>query len=208
MTARTSYLHLYSELARENAKQLASVEAQFHALESKGAGTGSLDDLHALEFDLNALEGAIAKHALTVIVFTAMAVEAYCYDYAARHLSDKYARDYVDKLDLIGKLVVIPRLVTGRELPRNKKWFSLAKDMVKARNSIVHNKSLDIPGAGAEAKKHFAAIQKKESQILQSARQSIELLELLVAEIGELDPDESVWIESYLAGKSNHLEAQ
>jgi hypothetical protein len=203
MTARITSIPLYSEIVRENAQKMASVEVQIIALKNQISKTNDVDAPPDLISELIALEDNLAKHASIVIVFSAIAIESYFYDYAARHLSDNFVQNYLDKLDMIGKLVVIPRLITGKELPRNKKWFSLAKNIVKARNLIVHSKSSDFPTATTEGvQQHLKKIESIDNLYLQSAREAIELLDILVVELSTLNPDEAIWVEGYLAEKS------
>jgi len=208
MTARTSFIPLYSEIARESLEKLARIKAQISALENGISKTEKTDE--TLFPGLMSLENELGKTAFVIIIFSAIAIEAYIYDYAARHLSDKFVQEYIDKLDLIGKLIVVPRLITGQELPRNKKWFGLAKAIVKTRNMIVHSKSSAISLATTDDAQHYLAkIKATEEQILQSAKQAVELLDLLVVELSVIDPDEALWLESYLVGKSQpNLEAK
>lgn len=49
-------------------------------------------------------------------VFSAMALEAAAFDLAAIQLSDKVAANYLDKMDLLGKGMIVPRLICGRSL--------------------------------------------------------------------------------------------
>jgi len=79
------------------------------------------------------------------VTFGAMCLEAFIYDYAAHNLSDTYTRKYLDKLDLISKWVIIPRLVTGKILPRESQAFEHLKRLVKERNELVHPKSSVLP---------------------------------------------------------------
>lgn len=90
------------------------------------------------------MQEGMAKYAAGAIIFSAIAVEAYIYDYAARHLSDSYAQSYVDKLDPASKWMVVPRLVEGRDLPNRGKWLPILKNLAKQRNLIVHNKSMEV----------------------------------------------------------------
>jgi hypothetical protein len=58
----------------------------------------------------------IAEHSVTIVLYVAMALEAAIFDLAAIHLGQKYAEEVVDKLDLKGKWLVIPRLICGKGL--------------------------------------------------------------------------------------------
>ena len=131
-----------------------------------------------------------------MIVFSAIAVEAYIYDYAARHLSDKFVQSYLDKLDLISKWMIVPRLITGKSLPHSGKWMMLLKALVKERNSIVHSKSKETPFDLKEAKDFYKKLNERNASIPQKARQAIELLNELAAELSNLDPEEALWTES------------
>ncbi len=68
-----------------------------------------------------------------------MTLEAYIYDYAVRRLSKELA-EYADKLDVLGKWLIIPRLVTGKEIPRGERAFQLLQKLIANRNKIVHHK--------------------------------------------------------------------
>lgn len=207
MAARTSFIRLYSEIARDSLEKLASIEMQISELEKEISKTGRNDG--APFPALISLENELGKTAFVTIIFSAIAIEAYIYDYAARHLSDKFSKEYIDKLDLVGKLVIVPKLITGQELPRNKKWFGLAKNIVKTRNMIVHNKSSTIPLSVDDAQQYISKIKIIDEHILQSAKQAVELLDLLVVELSTIDPSEAIWLEIYFAGKSQpNLEAK
>jgi hypothetical protein len=201
-STRISSISLYSDIARENSEKMAFVEAQISALEARIANSTVPDEFPELEFELMSLQDLRGKHALIVIVFSAIAIESYIYDYAARHFSDNFVQDYLDKLDVIGKLVVIPRLITGKELSRNRKWFSLIKNIVKSRNLIVHSKSSTPPFTAEGAQRYLKKIKNTDELFLQSARHAVELLDTLVVEISVLDPDEEIWVEGYLAKRS------
>jgi hypothetical protein len=123
-------------------------------------------------------------------------VESYIYDYAARHFSDSYVKNYIDKMDVKGKWVVVPRLITGRELPRSHKWFKLLETLISERNSIVHNKSSQIPESPSDAQVLMKIINEKNRIFPGKARQAIELLDILAVEMKKLDPTEGAWIES------------
>ncbi|RMT13054.1 MULTISPECIES: hypothetical protein [Pseudomonas syringae group genomosp. 2] len=82
-----------------------------------------------------------AANGIKTIVFSAMAIEAAVFDLAAIQLGDRVATLYLDKMDLLGKWMIVPRLICGRSLNENGPAFNSLKGLVKARNALVHHKS-------------------------------------------------------------------
>lgn len=74
-------------------------------------------------------------------LFAAMCLEAFIYDYAATSFTDTYVRKYLDKLDLVAKWVVIPKLALGIEFPRDTQAFEYLRAIKKERDKLVHSKS-------------------------------------------------------------------
>lgn len=102
-----------------------------------------------------------AKYWVKAIVFGALCLEAFIYDYAAHNFSDKYAKKYLDKLDLRSKWVVIPKLVTGKEFPRECQAFEHLVKLVEARNDLVHAKSRRMPSNDKEWQRLIEDFKKK-----------------------------------------------
>ncbi len=78
--------------------------------------------------------------AVIVITFSGMCLEAFFYDYAATHLGDTYAKEHLDKLDLKSKLLIIPRLVCGKEIDKSAHVYQKVQQLVTDRNYLVHFK--------------------------------------------------------------------
>jgi len=97
----------------------------------------------------------VADHsAVSTIVFAGMCLEAEAYDYAAIHLTDAYTTAHLDKLDLISKWVLIPKLITGHTINRTGKTVQYLRSLTKARNSLVHAKSESVGDPIKFASKH------------------------------------------------------
>jgi hypothetical protein len=128
-----------------------------------------------------------------------MAVEAYIYDYAARHLGDTFVKDHLDKLDTLSTWVIIPELITGKEMSRHGIWHELLTQLIKTRNSIIHHKSSDPSVASRDTQKYLKKLSDESDLIYETAQRSITLLGILADKIAELDPEESPWVKSYLA---------
>ncbi|WP_232918619.1 hypothetical protein [Pseudomonas syringae] len=82
-----------------------------------------------------------------------MAIEAAVSDLAAIQLDDKIATVYLDKMDLLGKWMIVPRLICGRSLKEEGPAFNSLRGLVRARNALVHHKSKewDLEGKAVKA---------------------------------------------------------
>jgi hypothetical protein len=155
--ARNSGIGTFTEIVRESYKKLVALEAQQQEINEKLAKPGE-ENVERKLVSMN-LENEINKCVVLVIVFSAIAVEAYIYDYAARNLSDTFVKNYLDKLDPISKWVIIPQLVTGKELSRDHRWFELLNKLFLQRNKIVHEKSSSPPVKFEDAISYFDRLQ-------------------------------------------------
>ncbi|WP_433864609.1 hypothetical protein [Ralstonia wenshanensis] len=88
-----------------------------------------------------AFEESLLKSSIQTIVFAAMACETSIYDLAAIHLSDDYAKDVLDRLDVIGKWLVVPRLICGKSLDPHGPAINSLRTFIPIRNKLVHHKS-------------------------------------------------------------------
>ncbi|HEF4763162.1 TPA: hypothetical protein SAN82_005640 [Pseudomonas putida] len=78
---------------------------------------------------------------IKTIVFSAMAIEAAAFEFAGIQLGDKVAEQYLDKMDVVGKWMIVPRLVCGRSLREDGPAMNGLRGLVTARNALVHHKS-------------------------------------------------------------------
>jgi hypothetical protein len=196
--ARTSFIPVFSQIVKENHKKILSLDARLKKLVAELEKASGEDHINLIEGKFQLLEIELAKASLIVIVFSAMVLESYIYDYAARHLTDAYVRDHIDKLDTISKWIIVPKLITGKELPRHRKWFGSLKRLIKTRNSIIHHKSSEPPDFTGEVKKYLEKLQSNDDIILDTAKQAAQTFDLLIIEMTTLDPKEELWIKGYL----------
>lgn len=75
------------------------------------------------------------------IVFSAMCLEAAAFDFSAIQLGDNYTEQYLDKLDLVSKWMVITQLVCGRSLKDDGPALNGLRNLARSRNALVHQKS-------------------------------------------------------------------
>lgn len=101
-------------------------------------------DLGKKQVDMNIWERYIKKsmnYFLVQHLFAAMCLESFIYDYAATNFTDTFVRKYLDKLDLVSKWVIVPKLVLGKEYPRYTQAFKYLRNIKKERDKLVHSKS-------------------------------------------------------------------
>jgi len=103
-----------------------------------------------------------------VIIFSALTVESYINYYATTRLSKSYLKNYLDRLDILSKWIVIPRVITGKQLHPGSKPIQDLSWLIKLRNELAHFKPrkaapkyLDDPALlefGYETKKAIGAV--------------------------------------------------
>jgi len=206
MTARTSSTPIYSEIARESFYKILALEPQKLAIEANLASVVIPDERLLLEHKISNIDIELAKLASVTIVFTMISVEAYIYDYAARNYSDSFIKKYIDKLDPISKWVIVPKLITGKELSRRGEWFQLFRNLIRERNSIIHSKSSEAPYTNEDFQKYADKQKESRASFFKKAKEAIDLLDILPNEIGNLDEEEKFWAESYFSKPTTTLE--
>lgn len=196
--ARISFQPVFLRIVKENHTKILSLDTRIKKIETDLKKESTKNGSSLLEQKIQIFEDELANISLIVIIFSAMTIEAYIYDYAARHLGDTYVKDHLDKLDTLSKWIVIPKLVTGIEIPRNDNWRKLLTRLIKARNSVVHYKSSEPPAPLPNMRKYLEKQRAHEKILLESAKEAITLLEILADKMIEVDPEEAPWVKSYL----------
>lgn len=196
--ARTDDYLLFVELAQEHL--VLTEEWERKALDVDGEMDREMTRSGSEYPPIDLLEEAshaqreTAKHALIVIVFAALTCESYIYDYAARHFSDTFVRKYLDKLDVMSKWVVVPRLVTGKDLPTGGQALQLLRELVTARNEIVHYKTTRLTLPDPDFDKRLAELSLTHPDIAEKARRAVRALEELSREMQRVDPTETEFL--------------
>ncbi|MCP1174356.1 hypothetical protein [Ralstonia chuxiongensis] len=134
-------------------------------------------------------EKRVIAAAIKATVFSAMACEAGIYDLAAIQLGDKYATKVLDRLDVIGKWLVVPRLICGKSLDPDGPAINGLRSLVPARNKLVHPKSLPGFTDPSDEKQLQAVIDEgneQMSQIISAAAPAVQAVILLSLELNRV----------------------
>jgi hypothetical protein len=82
----------------------------------------------------------IERLAISSVVFSCMCLESFINCYGISHYSKTYFENYLDKLDLKSKWIIIPRLINGLQLETESIAFKNFSELIKLRNKLVHDK--------------------------------------------------------------------
>lgn len=138
-----------------------------------------------LLYKLVPVEDERDAHAYVACVFTAMYFEAFIYDYAASCLGDKYVKDHIDKLDFMSKWIVVPRLIVGKEMDKEKQAYMVLKQLHKDRNALVHLKSIEMSLNNYEMVNSSLNHEKHLHRIVGNCKTA---LKVVIKELYEIDP--------------------
>ncbi|MGH9327479.1 MAG: hypothetical protein ACRD2B_12455 [Terriglobia bacterium] len=87
------------------------------------------------------MNGLIELAPIVAVVFAALTLEAFINDYARERLSKGYFENYLDKLDVIAKWIVLPRVILGKQLDPGGSGMNSLRWLVRLRNELGHYKS-------------------------------------------------------------------
>jgi hypothetical protein len=180
----------YYRLALENWRRIQDLRAEHDAIEQTQAGKKSTSDGDAIQ--LAAKNDAIGELALVVVIFCAFTLEAYINHYGIHYginrLSRNYHTKYLDKLDVVAKWVVIPRLVTGKELGPGPRAVQDLSWLVGLRNKLAHYKSKTLT---------LGEIKTSDFLWYEDAEHAIRTVERIMADLKRIDHRaEAGWIGS------------
>lgn len=110
-------------------------------LKSKGYFEHAEFQIYYEQDKINELENSLLKESIKIIIFLSSFLESYFFEYAAVALGQQYTENYIEKLDLTSKIVLIPRLVIGKEINTSLHFWGDIRNLIKWRNKIIHNKT-------------------------------------------------------------------
>ena len=135
---RITAARTYYDIARRHAESFHDYDRRRAALEKTPTSEEALVvRMQEIETNYERQQDA----AMIAVTFSAMALEAFLFDYAADILGDSYVLDHLDKLDLPSKYLIYPRLVCGKAPDKSEHTFELIRKVTRLRNDLVHSKS-------------------------------------------------------------------
>ena len=79
-----------------------------------------------------------------VIIHCAMCLESFINDYCVIKRSSRYFKSNIEMMDLRAKWIVVPKLITDKEIPTDGLAFERIGKLISSRNSLVHPKSREF----------------------------------------------------------------
>jgi hypothetical protein len=129
---------------------------------------------------------------LIAVVFSAFALEAHINEYGSRRLG-RSLFERLDKLDTVSKWILVPRLVCGKELPKDRAPYQFLCELFRWRNEIAHPKAKDAnlndPDLGSEIMRR----DKKEDDFIAFVSNMGKAGDELTAEARELDREDPLF---------------
>lgn len=92
---------------------------------------------------IDIIEYSLLKESIKVIVFLGAFLESYFFELSAVALGQQYTEKHIERLDLASKIIIIPKLITGKEIDKSLHFWGEIKNLIKWRNKIIHNKTKD-----------------------------------------------------------------
>ena len=131
----------YFALVMENFARIKALKKEHDEFVS------SLKEKEVSDYDVDILASKndeIGQLAIIVVVFSALTLEAYINHYGITRLSKNYFSNYLDKLDLVAKWIIIPKVVIGKQLDPGSMAMKDLNWLVTRRNKLVHYKSKKV----------------------------------------------------------------
>jgi len=83
---------------------------------------------------------AIQREAMVAVIFSALALEAFINYYAIEYTSGNYFKNHLERLDPVTKWVLIPKLISGRQIDTGGQAYEKLTWLFGLRNNLVHYK--------------------------------------------------------------------
>lgn len=185
MHIRVGIHKLYFKIAQEQLSRYSELDLEYGDLEVKGITEDELDDISGRMFDIFTQR---EQAAIVSVTFSAMCLEAFLYDYAAKHLGDKYVKDHLDKVALPSKLVLYPKLIVGADFDKSAEAFAKTKELTTLRHELVHFKSKRYdPTDGKSIDRH----DQLHSKLAKGVKDSISTVRLVLAELDKMNGNDN-----------------
>ena len=143
MFARIGHFHNNTllEISIDSFLKFEALNKENELLKSKGKFENNGFTIYNENEKIDILEYSLIKESIKVVVFLGAFLESYFFELSAIALGQQYTEKHIEKLDLASKIILIPRLITGKEVDKSLHFWGEIKNLIKWRNKIIHNKT-------------------------------------------------------------------
>jgi hypothetical protein len=142
------------------------------------------------EKELSRFAETTEGQASIVVVFTAIVLESFIQNYAARKLGANFAEQHVDKMALLTKWLVVPRLAVGQAIPPDHPAMELLRRLIAARNGIAHLKAKNMPWESVPDT--LRRLKPSGRRLIEAGLSAFECMGGLGSALCAIDPDEKL----------------
>ena len=174
----------FFEISYDSFKEYKMLIKKINQLKEKGTFEHDNMTYFNEHHKISRLEKILHKEAIKAIIFLASFIESYIFDYSAIALGQGYTEKHIEKMDTISKLTIVPKLVTGKELNRNRNYWSGLNELIKWRNKIIHNKTKDC----IEYFKNAQNYEPKDLHEMFNLEEIFKSIDDLFKELNDIDP--------------------
>jgi len=83
----------------------------------------------------------IQRASIIVVIFCALTLEGFINSYGIQKFSKTYFKKHLDKLNPISKFILIPKLITGKQIDTDSQAYDLLQNLFKLRDKLAHYKT-------------------------------------------------------------------
>ena len=121
MFARIGHFHNNTllEISIDSFLKFEALNKENELLKSKGKFENNGFTIYNENEKIDILEYSLIKESIKVVVFLGAFLESYFFELSAIALGQQYTEKHIEKLDLASKIILIPRLITGKEVDKS-----------------------------------------------------------------------------------------
>lgn len=125
---------------------------------------------------------------LIAVIFGVIALDNFIYCYSSKALGHEFCNNYLDKLDIVSKWIVLPKLITGKEMDPYSEAIIRLRELVKVRNRLVHTKATVHTDFDPNKLIHLGMKwDGKEQAIAKCAKHAPEVISMVIKELLTID---------------------
>ena len=189
--ARMGYFHPSTllEIAKDSFKSYEQHLKELDRLMKIGSFTSDGVIIYDEQEEIMTTENEIKKDLIKSIIFLNSFLESYFFELSDIVLGASYTKNHIEKMDLLSKIAIIPKLAFGKEFDRSKHYWSSLKSLVKWRNKIIHAKTKNAFSKTEEVNNNFKFTKSRSLIELINITSLFDSVKELFEDLDKIDPE-------------------